>query len=303
MKNFPTNIRKYSDFIKTNPIRLITKSWLQQFTPFSRQHKDTDTCVITNGIPKSGTYFINKIIEALGKWENIRIHIIPGEFYTVPVNGDFIYYECLPRFSVKRLLNGQFIAAHLPFTEDLDQVMGNVTFRRRIKHILFYRDPRDTLVSYTRFVTYSPNYYRTQIARAKQDFMRTNYSNDDDRLTHIIKERADNYSVKYDYLAYEPWLHSPNCCAIKFEDIYTEFIGIKENGFGNVLRKLFDYLEIDAGSIDPTSFYNSVYGKSITASDEKNKVAQYKRYFKEQHYNMIDNPEFRKVLDAFDYNW
>jgi hypothetical protein len=62
-------------------------------------------------------------------------------------------------------------------------------------------------------------------------------------------------------------------------------------------------LEIDVNAIDPVAFYNSVCEKGFTASGEKNKVAQYKRYFKEHHYNMLDNSGFRKTLDIFGYEW
>ena len=298
-------INKYSNTItaRAHPFVRWAKSWPQQFIPFSRQQRDTDTCIITNAIPKSGTYFMNKIVGYLGKWENIGVHIIPGEWYTVPVHGDFIYSKCSEPFSVKKLRNGQFIAAHLPWRETIEQVIENATSARRIKHVFLYRDPRDTFVSYMRFVTNSPNYFRTADARAKQKFMRENFSNDDDRLSFIMKERKQHYSAKYDYVEYEPWLRSRNCCAVSFEDLYTEFIDIKENGFGKVLRKLFNYLEVDIDTIDPVGFYNNVYGKSLTASDEKNKIGQYQRYFKACHYRMIDNSGFRKILDAFGYEW
>jgi hypothetical protein len=91
---------------------LVAKSWPQQFIPFSRQRKETDSCVITNALPKNGTYFINRIIERLGHWENVRAHIIPGEWYTAPSEGDFIFTECLERFSIQKLVNAQFVAAH-----------------------------------------------------------------------------------------------------------------------------------------------------------------------------------------------
>ena len=282
---------------------LVAKSWPQQFIPFSRRRKDTDSCVITNALPKNGTYFINSIVERLGHWENIQAHIIPGEWYTTPLEGDFIFTECLERFSIKKLVNGQFIAAHLPWSRDAEQVIGKVTPTRRVKHVFLYRDPRDALVSYMKFITHSPTYYRTPRARARQDFMQEKLSNDDERLTFVIQERQEHYSVKYDYLAYEPWLSSRNCCAIKFEELFTEFTGIKENGFGNVLEKLFDYLEIDTSAIDPIRFHTSVHGKSITASGEKNKIGQYKHYLKAQHYNMLDNSGFRKILDTFGYEW
>jgi hypothetical protein len=144
------------------------------------------------------------------------------------VQDDFVFHECLPQDSVKKLLNGQFVAAHLPWSKKLEQVIEDITPTRRVKHVLMYRDPRDTFVSYMKYVTNSPSYQRTPRARARQNFMREKFSNDDDRLTYVIQERKDDYSEKYDFLKYEPWLHSSHCCAFKFEDMYMEFVAIKE---------------------------------------------------------------------------
>jgi hypothetical protein len=88
------------------------------------------------------------------------------------VQDDFVFHECLPQDSVKKLLNGQFVAAHLPWSKKLEQVIEDITPTRRVKHVLMYRDPRDTFVSYMKYVTNSPSYQRTPRARARQNFMR-----------------------------------------------------------------------------------------------------------------------------------
>lgn len=288
---------------RIHSIAFKTKSWPLQFTPFSCQQRNTGNCLITNAIPKSGTYFINRIAEYLDKWEDTKIQINPDFWYTLPPQGDLGVFKCLPQFSVKKLRNGQMVAAHLPWSEHLEQVIENVSSTRRIKHVFLYRDPRDMLISYMRFVTYSAIYNQTPAARAKKKFFQENFSNDDDRLTYLIQERKDNYSVKYDFLKYEPWLRNRQSCAIKFEELYLEFLDIKENGFGNIFKKLFDYLEININTVNPINFYNCVYENSLTASGEKKKLSQYKRYFKDEHYKMLDNADFRKILDVFGYEW
>jgi len=283
-----------------------------QHIPFSYQQKDIDSCVLTNAIPKSGTYLINRIVECLGYWENTEVQINYDFYYTFPAHGEAGIFECLSSSSLKKLLNGQLVAAHLPYSKDLEKVIEDVSSARRIKHIFLYRDPRDIFVSYTRYVTYSLSYIRTPKSRAKQKFMQQNFSNDEDRLTYIIQEKKDEYSVgkedtyniKYDFLKYEPWLHSQYTYAIKFEELYVELLEVKEKGeFGDVFTKLFDYLEIDVSKIDPIKFYNRVYERSFTASGEKNKIAQYKHYFKECHYEMLDNSYFRRILDLVGYEW
>ena len=280
-------------------------------SPFSCRQKDIDSCILTNAIPKSGTYLINRIVECLDNWENTEVQINYDFYYTFPAHGEAGVFECLSSSSLKKLLNGQLVAAHLPYSKDLEEVIKEVNPARRIKHIFLYRDPRDIFVSYTRYVTYSPSYTRTPKARAKQKFMQENFSNDADRLTYIIQEKKDNYSVdkdtyniKYDFLKYAPWLQSQPTCAIKFEELYVELLKVKEKGiFGDIFTRLFNYLEMDVSTIVPIKFYNCVHEKSFTASGEKNKIAQYKHYFKECHYKMLDNPEFKKILDVFGYEW
>jgi len=279
------------------------KSWSLQFTPFSRQQKSTNSCLIANAISKSGTYFINRIAECLDKWEDTKVQINPDFWYTITPQGDVGVSKCLLPFSVKKLRNGQLVATHLPWSEDLEQVIEKVTSTRRIKHVFLYRDPRDVLVSYMRYVISSVYAGGTPAARAKNKFFRENFSSDANRLTYLIQYRKDNYSFKHDFLKYEPWLRSSHTHAVKFEELYSEFLEIKENGFGNIFKKLFNYLEVDIKTIDPINFYNSVHENSLTASGEKKKISQYKRYFKDEHYKMLDNADFRKILDVFGYEW
>ncbi len=41
---------------------------------------------------------------------------------------------------------------------------------------------------------------------------------------------------------------------------------------------------------------------SIASVDEP-KIVQYTRIFKDQHYALLDNPEFKYVLKTFGYEW
>jgi hypothetical protein len=279
--------------------------WPQQFTPFSSEKKSTDSCVIANAITKSGHFLIVSILEYLGRWEDIEVQISFTHWSDGPPHGDIVIHRCLHQFAVKKLRNGQMVVATMPWTRGLEKSIGQVTPGRRIKHVFVYRDPRDVFVSYVNFVTYSENYARGQATREYQRFMRENFSNDDERLTYIIKDgRNRNWRNMY-FLsrAYEPWLRSPSCLAIKFEDLYPEVAHLRKGVLGKVLRGLLDYLEVDVNTIDPLDFYDKVYGKSLTATSLVRKVGQYKRAFKDHHYALIDNPEFRNILNAFGYKW
>ena len=130
--------------------------------------------------------------------------------------------------------------------------------------------------------------------------MLENFSSDDERLTWFIERWGTGIT---NLTSYEPWLHNPQCLAVRFEELYPELVALKDNHLGPVLRKMIGYLEVDAETIDPLAFYENVYGKSLTATDEEAKVGQYKRVFKRHHYDLLDTEEFRRKLDAFGYEW
>ena len=126
------------------------------------------------------------------------------------------------------------------------------------------------------------------------------FSGDDERLSYIL---TDPDYWDWGFPVFEPWLKNPDCHTIKFEDLYTETLALRDGVLGNVLRELCDRLELDSSAIDPVGLYNKVYLKSPTATNEPNKIGQYKKVFKDQHYALIDNPEFRNVLNAYGYEW
>jgi hypothetical protein len=279
--------------------------WPQQFTPFSSEKKNTDSCVIGNAVIKSGKFLISGILEYLGRWENIEVRIANTHWDRGLPHGDVEVHKCLHQFAVKKLRNGQMVLGTLPWTRGLGKSIGEVTPTRRIKHIFIYRDPRDVFVSYLNFVTYSEKYSRGRDTRKYQRFMLENFSSDDERLTYIIKKGRSANSGELNYLSrvYEPWLRSPHCLAIKFEDLYPEVINLKKGVLGKVLRSLLDYLEVGVDTVDPLELYSKVYGKGPTATSLVRKVGQYKRVFKDHHYALIDNPEFRSILNTFGYKW
>ena len=192
------------------------------------------------------------------------------------------------------------VVAYLGWTQELEDVIGRISRGRRIKHLLLYRDPRDSMVSLLRWFTQAENYPRNSETKAHQWFMVDNFSDDDERLSYLIEQHNPDF---FGVLDYAQWSNSPNCLALKFEDLYADIASLKRNVLGGVLRELLEYVEYDADTIDPLDFYDKVYGKSLTASTEEQKVGQYKRVFKNQHYALFDNPETRNLLITLGYEW
>ena len=297
---FPITKERYSKYAiaKVSRINPPLSDWGGQFTPFSRGKKDSDCCVITNGIGKSGTHLLDSILKYLGAWENIGVWIGVGDWRSSsrpqrPHLG-------AQRFAIKKMRNGQMAAGDLPWSEPLARSFREDSPARRIKHLMIYRDPRDRIVSMMNWITYKDTYSITSAPSDinVQRFMEDSFSSDDERLTHVIQQ------LKYDTVPrFIPWLQDPNCFPVRFEELYPEILDLEDNVMGDFLKRLLNYLEIDPDTIDPIDFFDKVNGKSATASQVRNKVGQYKRVFKDHHYALLDNPEFRNLLTGFGYEW
>jgi hypothetical protein len=72
---------------------------------------------------------------------------------------------------------------------------------------------------------------------------------------------------------------------------------------GDTIRNLLIYLEVDPDGIDPIALYNKDLRTSHNSSSEKHKVGQWRRVFKQQHYDLLDTREFRDTLQAYGYEW
>jgi len=270
--------------------------------PFPARHSTSPNCVIGNAPPKSGTYLLNSILNYLDIWNNLGIHLLPRHYIDF---GDYKGKVDTPRIyrpagkCVRDLRNGQLVAAHLPWNEQLGKAFNHRTADREIKHLLMIRDPRDAAVSYMRYATYADNFTHDQPTRDFRRFMLDGFSNDDERLEEVIKRRL----VKPEFLVYVNWLNHPNTHVLRFEDLYRELCGLGVDGFGPTFEGLFEYLGVDIDRYDALSLQHSVLGSSLTSSGLKNKIEQYRAAFKDQHHKWIDNSEFRRNLEKFSYRW
>ena len=90
---------------------------------------------------------------------------------------------------------------------------------------------------------------------------------------------------------------------MKFKDLDADATGLRDGRLGDTLRNLLNYLEVDPDTIDPIAFYEKDLRNSHNSSNVDHKVGQYKRAFKDQHYALLDTPDFRDTLQAYGYEW
>ena len=269
-------------------------SRLQQTIKFPASYQVADTCIVTNGIPRSGTYLVNNIVRGLRRWENTGIHINPNLWDTWQRDQRPNVYPCLAQFALKKLRNGHLVGAHLPWNLKLESVINTPVSDRHIKHIFINRDPRDTFISYLNWVTYSERFLSTGGGKSFRKFILEKFSNDDERLVYIIRQGQHDPSV---FLGFEPWLYSDACLSVTFEKLFLEISGLEFGVIGQELSSIFEYLNIDRKDVDLQELYKNITGQSAT------EIGSYSRVFKEEHYDLIDTPEFRHMLDSFGYTW
>ena len=283
---------------RTRRAALWARGWPGQFAPFARTATQAGTCVLANGIPKSGTYLLHRLVEWLGRWADAGVHVNPTHWDRPHPDADTDEHPALPVHALRKLRNGQFVAAHLPWSAALEREIARPSARRRIRHVLIIRDPRDALASYARFSTWSAAARETPAARAHQRSLQQDFRTDDERLAHVLRERRD-----FPFLAYAPWLASPACHVVRFEDLDRELRAAAHGDLGDALRGLFAYLEVDPAGVEPCALHREVYNRGLTASAQPDKIGRYRALFAPEHYALLDTPALRRALAALGYAW
>ncbi|NQT93168.1 MAG: hypothetical protein HQ559_10440 [Lentisphaerae bacterium] len=264
---------------------------------FTLERTAAPTAVIGNAVPKSGTYLLNAILRFLNRWHDTRVHFLSGQYLQFRDGADTVAVRTAAPRAVRLLRAGQMAAAHCPWTADLSQTIAAAGGSQGVKHLVMVRDPRDIVVSYMRFVTYSPKYRHWPRARELQDFMLAFFPDDAARLSYVIA-----YFIRDGILnGYGPWLEEPFTYWLRFEELYPELLALDEQGFGPVLRGMIKYLELSPDQLDPAQFKDGVLGKGFTASEEEKKIGQFTRSFRDEHYELIRSPMFREAMDSLGY--
>jgi hypothetical protein len=189
----------------------------------------------------------------------------------------------------------------MPWNKPLARNIESTTVDRCAKHVFIYRDPRDLVVSHMNWLTHGEKFGGSEWSPTLRTHYSEDFADDDERVSQVIKNVR--LLIWNSPLEFQPWLDDKHCYPVRFEDLYPDMVALKTGVFGDTITSLLNHLEVDPNSFDPIDFFEKVHGKSLTASNEENKVGQFKRVFKDQHYALLDTPEFRDTLRGFGYEW
>ena len=276
----------------------MSRSLAVQHLPFRAAKGSARNVIIGNAVPKSGTYLLNNLIKVLGGWQDIQVHL--GVLTWIDKSGatDKSHWYPTDRL-LRRLRNGQLVAAHLPYSEDLAAEILRPRQNREIKHLFMFRDPRDVYVSMANFIANNRNSIdRSAKWSGIRDDALSNSQSAGDVLSYVIDTWPNGMSMQ----AYEPWLDSPAAHAIRFESLYEDVLALQGGHFGPTISALFDAIDVDSAALEPRQVFSAFFNKGLTASAQTDKVGQWKARFEPRHFEALDTPEFRHLLKSFGYD-
>jgi hypothetical protein len=184
---------------------------------------------LVNSLPKAGTKLLAKVVALFPGICPARVHIAqstlaqfrqPGDSRAVmvPIGVDWPQPAPLSaiRESLQQLKGGHCATAHIPFSEDL----ANLLAEMGIRSLLILRDPRDVVVSHARYVASTPNHFLFELyqrlsesERIMKSIIGVEQTTPDDPMLLNIYERCRNVlawtSQSFNYTAYFERLVGP----------------------------------------------------------------------------------------------
>jgi hypothetical protein len=177
--------------------------------------------ILLNGPSKSGTHLLSDCLALLPKTMYSGRHFALAEFARSqrPVTDDgadparpmSLDERTLERF-LRRCPQGMFVTAHARFHPRLSQLLADLGYRQ----LLLLRDPRDIVMSFTRYVVSRPNHHRHQ-------YYTQVLSTDDERImatiTGVPTLSPPLQPMHTTVDSYLPWGAEPSTLVCKFEDL------------------------------------------------------------------------------------
>ena len=224
--------------------------------------------VLANSFPKGGTHLLTRVL-------SLTPSLVPRWKAHIPS------FEFSPHQLSSRITNirqGQYLTAHFYHNQELLKTLND----HNVKTLFIVRDLRDVAVSRAYYLTYS---LRTRRMKAISDHLNS-LENDSERVMAGILGIDENnkYWPSIGELAanYYPWLNTPNCLTIRFEDL------VGSNGGGNssqqikVVDSILNHLEIEASETQVSNIASQAFYRK-SATFRKGKINDWKNQFTESH--------------------
>jgi Sulfotransferase domain len=245
--------------------------------------------LLLNSVPKAGTYLLLEVMKAFGGFNDCRHHTYTESIRKLNDDGSFDEERVMPALEwLAALAPGLMCVSHLEYGSFVEQYLIN---RKDLKVVFIVRDPRDIVISWVDFVFESKSYAQMTAWNAfQQQQGRIHQPSDEERITASIEGLLNS-----DIRQFIPWINSPACLTIKFEDLYQAVNG----GNYHVLDRLADYLEI---SRKRSSELGESLGRGLTSSGRADKIGVFRHRMNEVQLERIRQPDFHRLVLEFGYD-
>jgi hypothetical protein len=246
--------------------------------------------VLCNSVPKSGTYLLMELVKTAGLWTDIEHHGYTSGICRVRGDGYIETERKVPALLwASALKAGYNVAAHVEYSPFFEEYILNSP---RHKMLFIIRDPRDLVISWVDFVYNFPGYSLMGRTNAYlRDRGAACYPTDEGKIDSTIDGLPNSGIVNF-----IPWIDSPACLTIRFEDLYSElndFVDEKPT-----IERICAYLEIPRAAVGS---FRSALGKGLTTSSRTKKIGAYHDRMNDSHFLKLQEEEFQKLVLSFGY--
>jgi hypothetical protein len=247
--------------------------------------------VICNSVPKAGTYLLVELVKALGRHVDIGYHTYTSSIAKVHKDGRMDTARAIPaRLWASALEKGYLCASHVEYEPYLEHYFLS---RKEHKMLFIVRDPRDLVISWVDFLYSSLSCVKmrkwNEVLRQRG---KRSHPTDATRITSTINSLPTSGIMNF-----LSWIDSPACLTVRFEDLYLELTGPTMTDHP-ILDGICDYLEVPR--TQPGDL-REVLGAGLTESGREQKIEIYKRRMSEEHFRMLREERFQKMVVEFGY--
>ena len=224
----------------------------QSFRPLANpvQGRSSEKVLICS-IPKAGTYLFSRVLELMGL-EPTRLHLYTTlvrdyRFSTVEQfqhEGHKVRFRIPMNESLKLIQPGQFAVSHF------ERSFQTIDLLQDFKIVFLYREMRDAVVSYERFIAAtSYGTSRTNAWRHMPD--------GPDKMLHFFDDIG---SIYFDSLCHPVlgWFGQPGVLSLSFEEINGDW---GPEAQLEAVQRLYDHCQIDGVKINASKLLSDVLGK------------------------------------------
>lgn len=188
--------------------------------------------IFSNSFPKSGTYLLAQILDAMPYYKNF------GNFIaTQPTRSKVKLCNSALERKIKKTLDGEIVLGHLEYCNQLDLTMRS----KNIKKIFLYRDPRQIVISEANYLT-NLNRFHLLSKYFRQ------LESDEERINLAIYGSSKfpnlpfEFGTIYDRMKpYFGWLDDHECLKLRYEDL-------RNSSFNASINRLLQF--IYGGTLD-----------------------------------------------------